>query len=391
MTTALNVGIVGYKFMGKAHSNAFQKAPRFFGRDVRCILKVACGRHGPAVQEFAEQWGWEETETSWERLVERDDIDLIDVSSPTDTHKDIVIAAARAGKHILCEKPMALNATEAREMYDAVKAAGVKHMIGHNYRRVPAIRYARKLIDDGRIGDIYHWRGAYLQDWIVDPKFPLTWQLRKEIAGYGPHGDLNSHSVDLARYLVGEIKTVSCTMATFIKERPLPAAANEPAFEAAAAAGRGTGKVTVDDASFMVVEFENGALGSFEASRFASGRKNRNSFEIYGSKGSLCFNLERLNELEFYSREDAEESRGFRTILVTEPSHPYISSWWPPGHTIGYEHTFVHEVVDFVRSIHDDRGIEPDLYDGLRCMQVLDAAAQSAKEGRRIDVPRGES
>ncbi len=385
MTRSLNVGIVGYKFMGRAHSNAFRKAPRFFGGDVRCNLKVACGRHGPSLERFAAEWGWEETETSWEKLVDRDDIDLIDIASPTDTHRDIVVAAARAGKHVLCEKPMALNAAEAREMYEAVRAAGVKHLIGHNYRRVPAVRYARKLIDDGRIGDIYHWRGAYLQDWIVDPRFPLTWHLRREVAGYGPHADLNSHSVDLARYLVGEIRTVSCTMATFIKERPLPAAENEPAFEAAAA--EGTGRVTVDDASFMVVEFASGALGSFEASRFASGRKNQNSFEIYGSKGSLRLDLERLNELEFYSREDAAELRGFKTILVTEPGHPYIGSWWPPGHTIGYEHTFVHEVVDFVRSIHKGEGIEPDLYDGLRCMEVLDAGARSAKEGRRIDVP----
>ena len=290
MSSELKIGIVGYKFMGKAHSNAYHKARRFFDLPIRPILKVACGRHEKQLNDFIDNWGWQEAETSWERVVERDDVDLIDISSPTNTHKDVAIAAARAGKHILCEKPMALNAAEAREMYEAAKSAGVTHAVGFNYRRVPAVRLAKRMIEEGRLGRIFHWRGAYLQDWIVDPSFPLTWHLRKEAAGYGPHGDLNSHSVDLARYLVGEIKFVQCAMANFITERSLPDEAQEMAFEAAAAEGRA--EVTVEDASLMIVEFENGALGSFEATRFAPGRKNHNSFEIYGSKGSLAFNLE---------------------------------------------------------------------------------------------------
>jgi predicted dehydrogenase len=385
MTKPLNVGIIGYKFMGKAHSNAYLKAARFFDLPVAPVLKVACGRHGTGLADFARTWGWQETETAWQKLVERADIDVVDISSPTWTHKDIAIAAARAGKHILCEKPMALSGAEAREMHDAVKAAGVRHAIGFNYRRVPAVRFAKQLIDQGKLGQIYHWRGAYLQDWIVDPGFPLTWHLRRETAGYGPHGDLNSHSVDLARYLVGEIKTVQCLLGRFIRERPLPDEEREAAFQAAATAGRGP--VTVDDASFIIVEFDKGAIGSFEATRFAAGRKNYNYFEIYGSRGSLSFNLERMNELEFYSRDDARGNQGFKTILVTEATHPYIAAWWPPGHTIGYEHTFIHQAADFFRSIHDGTEMEPNFYDGLRCMQVLDAAAQSAEGGRRVQVP----
>ena len=388
MSDALKVAIVGYKFMGKAHSNAYHKAGRFFDLPVEVQLQTACGRHEAGLAEFAQRWGWQETATSWREVIERDDIDIVDISSPTDTHREIAIAAAAAGKHILCEKPMALSSDEALEMCRAVKQAGVTHAIGHNYRRVPAIRLAKQMIEEGQLGEIYHWRGTYLQDWIVDPEFPLTWHLQQERAGYGPHGDLNSHSVDLARYLIGEIKTVQCTMAQFIKQRPLPDEEREAAFEATV--GQGVGPVSVDDASFMVVEFDNGALGAFEASRFATGRKNYNYFEIYGSRGSLCFNLERMNELQFFSREDSPTAQGFRTILVTESSHPYIASWWPPGHIIGYEHTFIHQAADFVQSIHDGTALEPSFFDGLRAMEVLDAAALSARDGHRVEVPRAE-
>ena len=385
MAQILNVGIVGYKFMGKVHSNAYRKAARFFDLEYIPHLKVACGRHENSVKQFALQWDWEEVETSWKKMINRNDIQLVDISSPPNTHKDIAIAAAQAGKHILCEKPMARNAEEARQMYEAVKKSGVKHMLGHNYRRVPAIRLAKQFIEKGKIGKIYHWRGAYLQDWTVDPNFPLTWHMRQEISGYGPHGDLQSHSIDLARYLVGEIKSVQCTLATFIKERTLPDEEKETTFSATA--GQGKGQVTVDDASLMLVEFKNGALGSFEATRFAPGRKNYNYFEIYGSNGSILFNLERMNELQYYSREDHGDSQGFKTIMVTESTHPYIASWWPPGHIIGYEHTFVHAVADFLKSIHEDRQITPNFYDGLRCMQVIDADALSHRKGRRVEVP----
>ena len=258
-----------------------------------------------------------------------DDVDIVDISTPTHLHHPIALEAAKAGKHIFCEKPVALTYAQASEMYEAAEKAGVKHFLNHNYRRCPAVRLAKRLIDEGKVGRIFHWRGAYLQSWIVDPAFPLTWHLQQETAGYGPHADLGSHSVDLARYLVGEIRSVTGMTRQFIPERPLPGAA-AGTFTAKAGEG-GKGKVTVEDASFMVVEFENGALGSFEVTRFAPGRKNHNVFEIYGEKGSILFDFERMNELQFYSAADPEYAQGFRTILATEASHDYIAHWWPPG------------------------------------------------------------
>ncbi|MEZ4519545.1 MAG: Gfo/Idh/MocA family oxidoreductase [Chloroflexota bacterium] len=260
------------------------------------------------------------------------------------------------------------------------------HYVNHNYRRAPAVRLAKHVIEDGEIGRIFHWRGAYLQDWIVDPSFPLTWHLRSETAGYGPHGDLNSHSVDLARYLLGDIKSVSAMMTTFVKERPLPGK-DAATFTAGSGESAEMGEVTVDDASFMLAEFENGAIGSFDASRFAPGRKNFNTFEIYGDKGSIIWNLERMNELQLFKRDDPAYEQGFRTILVTEGGqHDYIANWWPPGHMIGYEHEFHHAVVDFMSAIENGTDIAPNFYDGLKEMEVLDAAARSAQTGQKVMV-----
>jgi predicted dehydrogenase len=380
----LNVALIGHNFMGKAHSNAWRQAKVFFDVAAEPVLKVACGRNEASLKEFAARWGWERTETDWKKAVRADDVDIVDVSTPTYLHHPIVLEAARAGKHIFCEKPVALTATQAREMYEAAEKAGVKHFLNHNYRRVPAIRLAKRLIDEGRVGRIFHWRGAYLQSWIVDPSFPLTWHLQKESAGYGPHGDLGSHSVDLARYLVGEIRSVTGMTSQFIPERPLPGAA-AGTFTAKAGEG-GRGKVTVEDASFMVVEFANGALGSFEVTRFAPGRKNYNTFEIYGEKGSILFDFERMNELQFFSASDPEYAQGFRTILATEASHDYIANWWPPGHTIGYEHEFVHGVVDFLDAIVNGKAIQPNLLDGMRNAEVLDAGIRSAATGTRVSI-----
>jgi predicted dehydrogenase len=381
----LNVGIVGYKFMGKAHSNAWIKAPLFFDLPVKPIMKVACGRHQEPLKEFALRWGWQQVETDWKKLVKRDDLDIIDVALPQFLHHDVAVEAAKAGKHIFCEKPLAVSYEQAKEMNEVAEKYKVTHYLNHNYRRCPAIRLAKRLIDEGKIGKIFHWRGAYLQSWIVDPNFPLTWHLKKETAGSGPQGDLNSHSVDLARYLVGEINSVMALTKQFVAERPLPDEVSSGTFKAATKSME-KGKVTVEDAAFMLVEFENGALGSFEATRFAPGRKNHLYFEIYGSKGSLLFDFERMNELKFFSQEDPEYSQGFRTILATEPVHDYIASWWPPGHIIGYEHEFVHAVVDFINAINRGVAIEPNFYDGMRCLQVLDAGLESAKIGRRIDL-----
>ncbi len=382
----MNVAIIGTKFMGKAHSNAWLNAPRFFDMGIKPVLRVACGQNEAELKAFAARWGWEETETDWRKVVERDDVDIVDISVPTHLHRDIAVAAAKAGKHIFCEKPFALSLKEAQEMYEAADKAGIVHYVNHNYRRCPAVMLAKRLIDEGQIGRIFHWRGAYLQDWIVDPDFPLTWHLQKDKAGTGPHGDLNSHSVDLARFLVGDIKSVSAMMTTFIKERPLPGA-GAATFSAGSGESTEMGKVTVDDAAFMLAEFENGALGSFEASRFAPGRKNYNSFEIYGSKGSIVFNLERMNELQLFLRDDPAHAQGFRTIIATEGGeHAYVANWWPPGHIIGYEHEFHHAVVDFMKAIETGSGIAPSFYDGVKEVEVLQAGIQSAQTGQRVAV-----
>lgn len=382
----LNVAIIGTKFMGKAHSNAWANAPRFFDMGIQPVLKVAVGTDRDGTQALADTWGWEEASTNWREVVARPDIDIVDISTPTYLHCDMAVAAAEAGKHVFLEKPFSLTVAEARRMVDAVEKAGVVHYVNHNYRRAPAVRLAKRLIDDGFIGRLFHWRSAYLQDWIVDPNFPLTWHLRSETAGYGAHGDLGSHSVDLARYLMGDIKAVTGLMANFITERPLPGK-GAATFTAGSGESSEMGRVGVDDASFFVVEFANGALGSFEVSRFAPGRKNFNTFEVYGSEGSLVFNLERMNELQVFSRNDPAYAQGFRTILVTEAGqHDYIANWWPPGHMIGYEHEFHHAVVDFMKAIETGGEIRPNFHDGLAEMQVLHAAAESARTGQKVSV-----
>ena len=279
--------------------------------------------------------GWEGYETDWRKLVAREDIDLVDITTPNRTHRDIAVAAAQAGKHVFCEKPLVMNLAEAKEMLAAVEEAGVKHMVNFNYRRCPAVGLAKEMIEAGELGEIYHWRAAYLQDWIVDPEFPLVWRLRKQVAGSGSLGDLAAHSIDLARYLVGEIEEVVAMAQTFIKERPLPTAMAGISAEA----GEERGEVTVEDAAAFMAWFENGVFGTFEATRFALGRRNCNRFEINGSKGSLVFNMERMNELLYYSQEDTKGRQGFRRIQATDPSHPYMEAWWLPGHIIGYEHT----------------------------------------------------
>lgn len=381
---SINVAIIGTRFMGKAHSNAWSSAPKFFQTELKPVMKVACDLDRNETAAFAENWGWQVVETDWQAVVERADVDVIDICTPSSLHQEIAVAAAQNGKHIFCEKPIALSYAGAKAMYAAAEKAGVVHYLNHNYRRVPAVAFARRLIEEDRIGRIYHWRGAYLQDWIADPSFPLTWQLRKEFAGAGPHFDLNSHSVDLARYLVGEISAVSAMMKRFIEKRPLPGV-GAGTFKAGGV-GSEMGPVTVEDAAFMLADFENGALGAFEASRFAKGRKNFNSFEIYGSKASLAFDVQRMNELQFMDGTDPSDEQGFRTILVTNDTHPYAGAWWPPGHIIGYEHTFSHAVVDFLAAVAHGTPISPNFSDGVKCMQVLEAGLLSASTGQRVRV-----
>jgi predicted dehydrogenase len=369
-----NVALIGYAFMGKAHSNAYRQVGPFFNPRLTPRMKVLCGRDAKGVREAARRLGWEEAATDWRAVVERPDIDIVDVSTPGDSHAEIAIAAAQAGKAVFCEKPLANTLKEARAMLAAVKKAGVVHMICHNYRRVPAVELARRIIADGRLGTIRHYRATYLQDWIVDPGFPRVWRLKKESAGSGALGDLGSHSVDLARMLVGEIAEVSAALETFIKQRPLP---DNP---------RKKGAVTVDDAAVAVIRFANGALGSIEASRMAPGRRNWNRFEVNGSEGSLAFDLERLNELEVFFRDDPATQQGFRRILVTDPEHPWVKSWWPPGHIVGWEHTFVHTVYDLFQAIDKGKIPTPNFEDGVRNQEVLDAIERSAAGRRWVKV-----
>ncbi len=378
----IGIGLVGYKFMGRAHSHAYHDVGQFFPLQATPIMRALCGRNEEAVKEVAHNWGWQSHETDYEKLVQRDDVQLIDIASPNHTHAEIALAAARAGKHIVCEKPLARTLSEAREMLAAVTEAGVKHMVWFNYRRVPALAFAKRLIADGKLGRIYHFRGAYLQGWGIDPKRPLVWRLKKESSGSGALGDLGSHIIDLARYLVGEFDEVMGLTETFIKERPLEGDANATASE-----GGKRGEVTVDDATLFLARFKSGAVGTFEATRFAPGRKNGQRLEINGSKGSLCFNLERLNELEFYSNEDENHLQGFRNIMVTDPGeHPYMDAYWRPGHIIGYEHTFINQAADLINGIATDEQLSPDFKDGVRCQQVMEAVLMSAQERTWVKV-----
>ncbi|MFD2615153.1 Gfo/Idh/MocA family protein [Paenibacillus gansuensis] len=384
MANNVRIGMIGYKFMGKAHSNAYRSLPMFFPQTAKPVMKAICGRDPEGVTSAAEQFGWESSETDWRRLIERDDIDLIDINAPSNAHKEIAIAAAKAGKHLFCEKPLALTLADSREMLAAAEEAGVKHMVGFNYRFAPAVQLAKKLVAEGRLGDIYHFRAWFLQDWIVDPEFPLVWRLDKEVAGSGSHGDLGAHLIDLAHFLVGDMEEVIGMSETFIKERPI--ASSMTGLSAKGASDAPKGQVTVDDATLFLTRFASGALGSFEATRFAPGHRCTNSFEINGSKGSVKFDFERMNELQVYFTDDDADVQGFRRVLATDPSHAYADAWWPPGHTIGYEHTFIHEVVELLEAVGSGRQPSPNFHDGVKCQAVLEAVDRSIEQRRWVRV-----
>jgi predicted dehydrogenase len=376
---ALNVGLIGYEFMGRAHSNAWRQISHFFNLPVEVRLRTICGRNRAAVKRAATKLGWDTSAVDWRAVIADPTIDIVDICTPNDTHCEIAIAAARAGKAILCEKPLARTLDEAKRMVAAIKKARVPNMVCHNYRRIPAIALAKQMIERGEIGDrIFHFRARYAQDWIVDPDFPLVWRLQSDKTGSGALGDIFSHIVDLARYLVGEFRDVCALTETFIKKRRLTN-------------GKSTfGKVTVDDAVTMIGRFRNGALASLEATRFAPGRKNSITLEINGDAGSLFFDLEEMNRLKFSSRRDPQvrqsdglvqwrDRQGFRDIIVTEPTHPYMDKWWPPGHIIGYEHTFIHTIADFVTAVVARKSMHPTFQEGLQNQRVLDAVQRSAK------------
>ncbi|MCS7145992.1 MAG: Gfo/Idh/MocA family oxidoreductase [Nitrososphaerota archaeon] len=379
MVREIGVGMLGYAFMGKAHTNAFIKMPRMM-QSVPAVPKLVAiyGRTLEQVKAAAERYGYKRYYTDWGQLVRDPEVELVDNGLPNNLHKDPCIEAAERGRHVICEKPMALNSREAEEMYRAVERAGVKHMVAFNYRFVPAVVLARRLIQEGVIGKVLQFRGTYLQDWIMDPSFPLMWRLRREVAGSGALGDLGAHVFDLARYLVGEVEAVMGLAKTFVEERPLPENPTQ------------RGKVTVDDAFISLVKFRNGAIGSVEATRFGAGCKNLLRFDVHGTEGTLVFNLERLNELELFERKDTAETQGYRRILVTDPLHPYIANWWPPGHIIGWEHTFVHEIHHFIDCIVNDKPVAPmgaTFLDGLKNNQILDAVLRSAETGRWERIP----
>ncbi len=373
----IGVGLVGYKFMGRTHSNAYRQVEHFFDVDPRPRMVAIGGRDEAAVKAAAATLGWEGYETDYRKLVARDDVGLVDVATPGDSHHEVVLAALTAGKHVLCEKPLANSLDEAREMVAAAERAGVVAMVNFNYRRVPAVQLAKRLIDEGRIGQIRHWRAVYLQDWINDPSFPLVWRLRREVAGSGALGDVGAHIVDLAHFLVGPIREVVGTMDTFIRERPVETPSGGGA-GLTAAAGQEMGQVTVDDAASFLARFADGATGTFVATRLAPGRRNHNAFEINGATGSIVFDLERLNELQVYFEDDPAGLQGFRTINVTDADHPYAAAWWPAGHIIGYEHTFVHAIKDLLDGIKAGQSPAPTFADGFRCQAVLDAVERSA-------------
>ncbi|TMR16288.1 Gfo/Idh/MocA family oxidoreductase [Nonomuraea turkmeniaca] len=373
--TTIGVGMVGYAFMGRVHSQAWRSVGAFFDLPLTPRMAVLAGRSKERTEAAAAQMGWDAVETDWRELVKRDDVQIVDICTPGDSHAEIAIAALEAGKHVICEKPLANTVAEAEAMVRAAATASGKSMVAFNYRRVPAVALARRFVEEGRLGEIRHVRAQYLQDWIVDPEFPLVWRLQKDKAGAGALGDIGSHIVDAAEFITGQhVAGVSGLTETFIKERPL---AGESAGLGASRTEQ-TGEVTVDDAALFIGRMSGGALASFEATRFATGRKNAMRIEINGQLGSLAFDFEAMNELWLSSG-----GGGFERILVTEPDHPYVGAWWPPGHGLGYEHTFTHEIKDFLEALATGTDPSPTFADGLRVQRVLEAVERSAADGSR--------
>ncbi|MBC8097752.1 MAG: Gfo/Idh/MocA family oxidoreductase [Akkermansiaceae bacterium] len=387
MARTLRVGMVGYRFMGKAHSNAWRQAPRFFPLKAHVELHTICGRNAHDVQAARVQYGWQHSSTDWRELVESPLIDVVDIVTPTDSHAEIAIAAVQNGKHVLCEKPLALTVKQAQAMLAAAQKSKVVHMVCHNYRRIPAIALARKMISEGALGRIFHYRARYAQDRLADPDFPLDWRLQKETSGSGVHADINSHIIDLGRHLVGEFQEVCGLTNIFVPERPILEASGKPQ-PVNPKMPRKMGKVTAPDSALFLGRMGNGTLANLEATRYAPGRKNHIEIEINGSKGSIFFDFEDMNRLKYFNVDDPKDRQGFRDILVTQRDNlqPYVSHWWPPGHIIGYEHTFVHAIADFVNACIDGKPTHPTFEDGLKNQQVLEAVEQSSRSGKWVKL-----
>ncbi|MFB7893729.1 Gfo/Idh/MocA family protein [Microbacterium sp. NPDC056044] len=379
----LRVAMIGYGFMGAAHSVGWRQAPHVFSLPDDVEMAVIVGRNAKAVADAAAQWGWAESATDWREVIARDDIDIVDIVTPGDSHAEIAIAALEAGKHVLCEKPLANTVEEAEAMADAASRAaarGVRSMVGFTYRRVPAVTFLRDLIAQGAVGKIAHVRAAYRQDWLVDPEMPLAWRLQKEHAGSGALGDIGGHIIDMTQFVTGlDVTAVSGVVDTIVKQRPLEGENRSLSLsKGSGTAAEAYGEVTVDDVAMFTGRLESGALVSFEASRFATGRKNDLSIEVSGDKGALRFDLEDLNTLWFYDRTAPESTQGFTRILVTEASHPYVAAWWPAGHMLGYEHGFSHQVVDLVTAIAEGTDPHPSFDEGLSVQRVLAAVEESS-------------
>jgi predicted dehydrogenase len=377
------VAIIGTKFMGKAHANAWAQVTRFFEPEPRPALQVLCGRDEAYAKDRAELWGFKHVETDWKKVLEREDVDLVDICTPNDSHAEIAIAALQAGKHVLCEKPLARTVAECERMVQAATEGpgkGKLNCVAYNYRRVPALALARQLVEEGRIGRVYHVRCVYLQSWIMDPDFPLVWRLQGDVAGSGPHGDLNAHIIDAARFITGdEISTVSSCFETFIKERPL----GKMTGGLSAKGGEEKGQVTVEDAALLLARFKGGAVGSFEATRFAQGRLNFNAIEINGENGALRFEFEDMNRLKFFDATANAKVKGWTDILATDGgAHPYFGAYWPAGHIIGYEHTFINLCADILKALKDGaEGIaklQPTFKDSTQTQRVLEAAQKAS-------------
>lgn len=379
MKKPLNIGIIGYGFMGRAHSNAYRQATRFFDLQYEPVLKAACGRDGSKVKSFADTWGYESTESDWRRLVERKDIDIVDICTPNDLHKDIAMAAAANRKMVLCEKPLSMNGPEGRQMVDAVEKAGVPNMVWYNYRRVPAVTFAKQLIDQGKLGKIFHYRAKFLQDWTISPELPqggtALWRLDASAAGSGVTGDLLAHCIDTAIWLNGPIESVTAMTETFIKERQHNLTGKVE-------------KVGIDDACAFLARFGNGSLATFESTRYARGHKALYTLEVNGENASLAWDLHDLHRLEWFDHRDQGTLRGWRSIHVTDGEHPYMNKWWVPGLQIGYEHTFTHQVADFLDGLVAGKPASPTFRDALETQLVCDAVLHSAKTNTWINIPR---
>jgi predicted dehydrogenase len=380
MTKPLNIGMIGYGFMGRAHSNAYRKVNNFFDLEYRPVLKAVCARSADKAKAFADKWGYESVETDWQKLIARKDIDLIDICTPNNTHAEIALAAAKAGKMILCEKPLAMNGPEALKMVEAVEKAKVPNMVWYNYRRVPAVTLAKQLIDEGRLGKIFHYRAQFLQDWTISPELPqggtALWRLDVAAAGSGVTGDLLAHCIDTALWLNGGIATVNAMTETFIKERKHNLTGKVE-------------KVGIDDACAFLARFQNGSLAIFESTRYARGHKALYTFEINGENASISWDLHDLHRLNYFDHRDQGIVRGWRSIHVTDGDHPYMGKWWVPGLQIGYEHTFVHQVADFLEGVANGKPAQPDFRNAYETQLVLDAVLQSAREQKWVTVSKG--